>query len=174
MTLNCILLTGLYICLSDSDHHLVERRYKYQVVRIIDYAFPLQKCEMFMDLKRRDCEELFTIGRVDPEVIHLGGQGFFLSMQYCLDPQRSYPCFGLFLGKVERGSSNSSIKYEFSAMMSSTEEHACDHKAYCILPRGKAVGYRKFFGLHWKDFISDDLYFINDVLHIKCVLTMQQ
>lgn len=158
----------------DTNHHLIQRRYKYQVVKIIDYAFPMQKCEVFMDLKRKDCEELFTTGRVDSEIIHLGGQGFFLSMHCSLDPQRSYPCFGLFLGKVDKGSSTSSIKYEFSAMMSSSEEYACDHKGYCILPRGKAVGYRNFFGLHWKDFISDDLLFISDVLHIKCVLTMQQ
>ncbi|KAJ8573100.1 hypothetical protein K7X08_009611 [Anisodus acutangulus] len=89
---------------SSTNRCFVKRAYKYRPVKVVDFELPRQQCVVYLDLKREECANLFPSGRVYSQAFHLGGgQGFFLSAHCNMDQQRSFHCFGLFLGMQEKG-----------------------------------------------------------------------
>ncbi|GAV77002.1 BTB domain-containing protein/BACK domain-containing protein [Cephalotus follicularis] len=156
------------------NRRFVERTYKYRPVKVVEFELPRQQCVVYLDLKREECENLFSSGRVYSQAFHLGGQGFFLSAHCNMDQQSSFHCFGLFLGMQEKGSVSFAVDYEFAARSKPTEEFVSKYKGNYTFTGGKAVGYRNLFAIPWTSFMADDsLYFINGVLHLRAELTIR-
>ncbi|KAG9448359.1 hypothetical protein H6P81_014487 [Aristolochia fimbriata] len=153
----------------------VERAYKYRPVKVVEFELPHQQCIVYLDLKRKECENLFPSGRVYSQAFHLGGQGFFLSAHCNMDQQSAFHCFGLFLGMQEKGSVSFAVDYEFSARTKPGGEFVSKYKGNYIFTGGKAVGYRNLFAIPWQSFMAEDSpYFINGVLHLRAELTIKQ
>lgn len=160
---------------NSSYRRFVERAYKYRPVKVVEFELPRQQCVVYLDLKREECEKLFSAGRVYSQAFHLGGQGFFLSAHCNMDQQSSNHCFGLFLGMQEKGSVTFPVDYEFAARSKPNEEYVSKYKGNYIFTGGKAVGYRNLFGVSWTTFMAEDsLYFINGIVHLRAELTIRQ
>ncbi|XP_010914379.1 BTB/POZ domain-containing protein POB1 [Elaeis guineensis] len=158
-----------------TNRRFIERAYKYRPVKVVEFELPHPQCIVYLDLKRRECGNLFPSARVYSQAFHLGGQGFFLSAHCNMDHQSSCHCFGLFLGMQEKGSVSFTVDYEFAARTRPSGEFVSKYKGNYTFTGGKAVGYRNLFGIPWTSFMADDsLYFINDVLHLRAELTIKQ
>ncbi|KAG1346482.1 BTB/POZ domain-containing protein POB1 [Cocos nucifera] len=158
-----------------TNRRFIERSYKYRPVKVVEFELPHPQCIVYLDLKRRECGNLFPSARVYSQAFHLGGQGFFLSAHCNIDHQSSCHCFGLFLGMQEKGSVSFTVDYEFAARTRPSGEFVSKYKGNYTFTGGKAVGYRNLFGIPWTSFMADDsLYFINDVLHLRAELTIKQ
>ncbi|KAL1198118.1 BTB/POZ domain-containing protein [Cardamine amara subsp. amara] len=128
------------------NHRFVERAYKHRPIKIVEFEVPLSKCIVYLDLKRKECEDLYPSRQMYSQAFHLGGQGFFLSAHCNMDQlTRSNP----------------------------TEEFVSKYKGNYKLTRGKAAGDRSLFAIPWDSFIAKDCpYFINDVLHLRAELSI--
>ncbi|KAF9622727.1 hypothetical protein IFM89_032907 [Coptis chinensis] len=159
-----------------NNRQFVERAYKYRPVKVMEFEHPRPQCVVYLDLRREECGNMFPTGRVYSQPFHLGGQGFFLSAHCNIDqqPNREIHCFGLFLGMQEKGSEGFLVEYEFAARFKPTEEFLMKYKHQYKFTGGKAVGFRNLFTTDWDSFVSDESsYFINDILHLRAVLTIK-
>lgn len=157
-----------------SNHRFMERTYKYQPIKVVEFERPRQSCIVYLDLKKEDVASLFPSGRVYSQAFHLGGQGFFLSAHCNQDQQNTSQCFGLFLGMQEKGKTSFAVDYEFSVRSKPTEEYVSKYKGNYVFTGGKAVGYRNLFAIPWADFMAaDSQYFIDDTLHLRAELTVR-
>ncbi|KAJ6838984.1 BTB/POZ domain-containing protein-like isoform X1 [Iris pallida] len=160
---------------SSASRRFVERAYKYQPVKVVEFELPHPQCIVYLDLKREECANLFPSGRVYSQAFHLGGQGFFLSAHCNVDQQSQLHCFGLFLGMQEKGSVAFTVDYEFAARTRPAGDFVSKYKGYYTFTGGKAVGYRNLFAIPWAAFLAEDsLYFINGILHLRAELTIKQ
>lgn len=157
-----------------TNHRFVERAYKNRPIKIVEFEVPRPQCIVYLDLKRKECEDLYTSRRMYSEAFHLGGQGFFLSAICNMDQLNLFHCFGLFLGMQEKGSVSLTVDYEFSVRSNPTKKFVSKYKGNYKFTRGKAVGYRNLFEIPWDSFIATNCpYFINDVLHLRAELSIR-
>ncbi|XP_058740638.1 BTB/POZ domain-containing protein POB1-like [Vicia villosa] len=160
---------------ASTTRFFIERSYKYRPIKVVEFEHPQQQCVVYLDLRREECANLFPSGQVCSRPFHLGGHVFFLSAHCNMDPQSSYHCFGLCFGMYENDSTNCGVDYEFEVRSRPTLEYICKFKGNFIFTGGReAVGFKNFFSTPWTSFMAEDnLYFIDDVLHLKVDLTVR-
>ncbi|KAI5423887.1 Boi protein [Lathyrus oleraceus] len=160
--------------LASPSRFFIERSYKYRPIKVVEFELPRKQCVVYLDLKRKECANLFPSGCVSSQVFYLGGQGFFLSAHCGVGRQSFSHCLGLFLGMQGNGPANFSVDFEFAVRSKPTIEYITKYKGNFTFTEVPAVSYRNFFCIPWTSFMAEDsLYFINDVLHLRVEVTIK-
>ncbi|KAK1263242.1 BTB/POZ domain-containing protein POB1 [Acorus gramineus] len=143
-------------------------------VRVIEFRKPKKKANVYLELKRSDCQKLSVNGTITSQAFYVHGQVFQISAQRCLKEMQS---FGLFLKCVHDGTPTMvKVDYEFWVRERSTEffvkkvKASFDFTSMDHLGRGTL----NLCSMSWALFIGNDIpYFINDVLHLRAGISFK-
>ncbi|KAK1378182.1 BTB/POZ domain-containing protein POB1 [Heracleum sosnowskyi] len=175
----CQLALGRHVAgdtIVNADRSFVERAYMCRPVQVVELKFPHHHCVVYLDLKREECVRLYPDGKIISEPFYLGEQGFFLSAHCNKDRGNISQCFGIYLGMQENKSASCAVEYEFAALLKGEEDYTRKAIFSHTFTGGHSAGMgtENLFARTWPAFIADDSpYFINNILHLKVVVTLK-
>ncbi|KAK1311449.1 BTB/POZ domain-containing protein POB1 [Acorus calamus] len=137
-------------------------------VRVVEFRKPNKKVNVYLKLRRLDCENLSVNGRITSQAFYVHGQVFQIIAQRCSEEMQS---FGLFLKCVRDGTPTIvKVDYEFWVRERSTDFFVEKFKASFSFTSMdlSGRGTLNLCSMSWASFIGNDSpYFINDVLHLR-------
>ncbi|KAK1311455.1 BTB/POZ domain-containing protein POB1 [Acorus calamus] len=143
-------------------------------VRALEFRRSNKKANVYLELKRLDCQKLSVNGTITSQAFYVHGQVFRIISQLYSEEMQS---FGLFLECVHNGTPIMiKVDYEFWVKERSTMTYVNKFKTsyeFTSIDRlGK--GNKNLCGMSWASFIENDSpYFINDVLYLKAHISIK-
>ncbi|GLJ04755.1 hypothetical protein SUGI_0002680 [Cryptomeria japonica] len=151
-----------------------ERSYTHKPIKVVEFDTPHRECMVFWDIKREDCLTLFPNNWLTSQAFYLGGEPFRLTAHCGVDNHTHFPCFGLWLMMENKDEVILALEYEFAARSKPSSNFSVKLSGMHRFGSKKMIGSSNLFGMPWKVFVSkSNPYFINNVLHMRSVLTMK-
>ncbi|KAL8543509.1 hypothetical protein ACS0TY_004163 [Phlomoides rotata] len=152
-----------------ASRQFVERAYKHRPIKVVELAFPHQQCIVYLDLTREELMHIFPGGdQIRSETFHLGGLALTLLSTFLVRNQHLF-----WLGLEVVGSRTCTVKYETALRTKPSEEFENCLKESDVLNEPRCISL--FHGMQCTELIGDDsIYFINDILHVRVVITIKK
>ncbi|KAK1311456.1 BTB/POZ domain-containing protein POB1 [Acorus calamus] len=143
-------------------------------VRVVEFRKPSKKANVYLELKRSDCQKLSLNGMIMSQAFYVHGQAFHIVAQRYLEEMQT---FGIFLRCVLDGTPTTvKVDFEFQIRERMTGTFVSKFKSSYDFtskyPLGR--GSKNLCGMSWASFIGNDSpYFTNDVLHLKVYISIK-
>ncbi|KAK1263300.1 BTB/POZ domain-containing protein POB1 [Acorus gramineus] len=143
-------------------------------VRVLEFRRPNKKANVYLELKRSDCQKLSVNGTITSQAFYVHGQVFRIISQRYSEEMQS---FGVLLECVHNGTPTMiKVDYEFWVKERSTMTYVNKFKTsydFTSIDR-LGRGNKNLCGMSWASFIEKDSpYFNNDVLHLKAHISIK-
>ncbi|KAL9689623.1 hypothetical protein QQ045_010010 [Rhodiola kirilowii] len=153
----------------------IARRRAYTIipVEVTEFKLSQPRYDLYLNLKRDVCANLFPAGRVDSKTFDLNGHIFSLYATCNIDQHSASHCFGLFL--YMHGSKICRIQSKFSVITKPSEDFEDKMCTTFSLTGGSAMRMQNLVKLPWTEFIAfDSKYFVGDIVYLKVEVIFKQ
>ncbi|KAK1300356.1 BTB/POZ domain-containing protein POB1 [Acorus calamus] len=143
-------------------------------VRVVEFRKPSKKANVYLELKRSDCQKLSPNGIIMSQAFYVHGQAFHIVAQRYVEEMQT---FGMFLRCVLGGTPTMvKVDFEIQVRERTTKTFVSKFKSsydFTSLDR-LGRGSKNLCGMSWASFIGNDsAYFTNDVLHLKVYISIK-